>query len=373
MVGPTGKEDPYVLSERLGTAQKAEKMMSKMKGDDPISRRGRDLALKMLKRENEALKPKEEEVPTMQSGGTIDPSVYHINKIKRTRDQSAGLYDTQPINTLPGSVGRPTYKTNLLPTLDFSVVPQNKNTSIALPNTDSKTGIAPTLPTETGSTDNTMRDVGLGLKGAALAGSVIDAFQKPEVVNPRFTDRSKSDQYFNQMGTSYMPVLNEINLGVNKGLDVARGSSRTFGQFANRTQSAVSRGARDASQARMQEKQYMDTVRQMLGSREDQISQIDRGEQVRTDVANEQNRAMRQDLIANTLQNVNNLGTELTKQQYLRDTMKDMNAAQRRQFALDLAAIQSTTPNFKIDKDALMKAAESGDIEAIMKAIKFTE
>lgn len=195
--------------------------------------------------------------------------------------------------------------------------------------------------------------VGGILKGVALAGSVVDAFQKPEQEQLRVPDFSKGDKAYTGLGGSFDPIRNEIVQQAKAGENQIMQNAGNFGQVMSRLNTLQSGVGRSLAQVGLQEKQYNDEIRMQKGSREDQKAQVTANELVRQQTANSQNKAMGQDLVANLLQNVNNYGTEFMKQDVLTKQLTALDKEKQRAFLTQLSLMNIKNPNFQINKDLI--------------------
>lgn len=211
--------------------------------------------------------------------------------------------------------------------------------------------IAQTTPNAPGGLD--LGKVGGILKGVALAGSAIDAFQKPEEEQLRVPDFSKGDKAYAGLGTSFDPIRNDIVQQAKSGENQIMQSSGNFGQVMSRLNALQAGVGRNLAQVGLQEKQYNDQIRMSKGSREDQNAQIIANEQIRQQIANSQNKAMGQDLVANLLQNVNNYGTEFMKQDATMKELQSLDKQAQRDFLTKLSLLNIQNPNFQIDKNLI--------------------
>jgi hypothetical protein len=207
-------------------------------------------------------------------------------------------------------------------------------------------------------TPNPLGSLNLGtvggiLKGAAFVGSAIDAFQKPEEEKLQLPDFRKGDKEFTGLGGSFDPIRNDIVQQAKSGENQIMQSSGNFGQVMSRLNSLQAGVGRNLAQVGLQEKQYNDQIGMAKGQREDQKATITANEQIRKQTADSQNKAMGQDLVANLLQNVNNYGTEIMKQDTTMKTLKSMDKMAQRAFLTQLSLINVSNPNFQIDKDLI--------------------
>lgn len=204
-------------------------------------------------------------------------------------------------------------------------------------------------------TKNPLGSIDLGkvggiMKGAALAGSAVDAFQKPEEEQLRVPDFSKGDKAFTGLGGSFDPIRNDIVQQAKSGENQIQQSSGNFGQVMSRLNSLQAGVGRNLAQVGLQEKQYNDQIRMSKGQREDQKATITANEQIRKQTADSQNKAMGQDLVANLLQNVNNYGTEFMRQDVLTKTLAAQDKETQRAFLNQLRMMNIKNSNFQIDE-----------------------
>jgi len=191
------------------------------------------------------------------------------------------------------------------------------------------------------------------LKTAAYIGTGIDAFQKQEKEQLRLPDYGKGNKDFAGLGASYEPMRAENQMAADSASNVARESVGNYGQLFSRINAIQSAAGKNQALSQLQQKQYNDQIAMARGQRADNIAQGNAQELIRTQNANSQNRAMSQDAKASFLENINNLGTELEKQNYLKEATKQMNVEQKRKFFAELALINTKNSNFQIDEKLL--------------------
>lgn len=312
-------------------------------------------------------------------------------KMEEPATNQEGLPRFDPGGTLPGnpiSLGNP-----LLPTLgqfqypnvtapgqlqtmqqtDGSVVQDmtNLNLGTQINGQNTTPGLDLKLNPSGNPVKNPLGSLDLGkvggiLKGVALAGSAVDAFQKPEEEQLRVPDFSKGDKAYTGLGGSFDPIRNDIIQQAKSGENQIMQSAGNFGQVMSRLNSLQSGVGRNLAQVGLQEKQYNDQIRMSKGQREDQKATITANEQIRKQTADSQNKAMGQDLVANLLQNVNNYGTEFMKQDVLTKTLAAQDVATQRAFINQLKMMNIKNPNFQIDEKLI-------NSDNPLSAIKFIE
>ena len=130
-------------------------------------------------------------------------------------------------------------------------------------------------------------------------------------------------------------------------------SSGNFGQVMSRLNALQAGVGRNLANVGLQEKQYNDQIQMSKGQREDQKATITANEQIRKQTADSQNKAMKQDLVANLLQNVNNYGTEFMKQDVMTKELANLDKEKQRAFLTQLALMNIKNPNFQINKDLI--------------------
>lgn len=360
---------PYVFSDTLVDsdgktfAMKAKDIEKKYSGRDMTSKNTYKKLMDELTMKNEIAKKMQEQVEPsstkqMPNGGELTLN----NPSAKPLDLAGSLFfqDKQLLPTL-GQFKYPSVKVpgQLTPlqqteTLVQDMTPTTTGTTITGQNTTPSLDLKltpsgnPTPKTGLGSLD--LGKVGGILKGVALAGSAIDAFQKPEEERLRVPDFSKGDKAFSGLGTSFDPIRNEIVQQAKSGENQILQSSGNFGQVMSRLNALQAGVGRNLANVGLQEKQYNDQIRMTKGSREDQKAGIVASEQIRKQTADSQNKAMRQDLIANLLQNVNNYGTEFMKQDVMMKQLTSLDKQAQRDFLTQLSLLNIQNPNFQIDK-----------------------
>lgn len=392
----------YVFSDRLGTAKEAEKI-SKIKGDDPISLNGRKVGFNRLMKKNEIMK--------MQNGGPLDPldplPTIEPNPRSISSPVLPDLTNMPRINagTLPtvGVAGKPatvSFNRNIIPPTQMT--PRNEagitlGVTKQLPtiNTQLNTRLNnPLLPgfvtnnipgpiqnendnintTAPGNDNNQGVNAGGLLKAAAYIGRGIDAFRPAEKEQLQLADFSRGNELAQSTGASFQSMANRVLGEANKAREVARTSSRNFGQFMNRNRAISASTGRNLSDVAFKERTYNDQLRLNRAARQDRISMSNQAERIRQQVAQSQNEARRQDLIQNFMSDINNLGTEVQRQELLKDVITDSNKNTRRQFMLDLVVANMNSPNFEIaSPKEFMKLIDSEEYDKALKLVKFRD
>lgn len=372
---------PYVFSDTLMDSngktfsQNAMSVDKKFKGKDQISKTTHKKLMDELMAKNEIAKKlqeqvngtNEQEVPKFDGGGVLDNT--GLTNLIDQRRVTAGYQDLLS-NIRSGAFPRIGRAEAIVP--GSNRILDNARVTGIQSQTPIDTGL-PTKP-ETPSipkTTNPLGSLDLGkvggiLKGVALAGSAIDAFQKPEQEQLRVPDFSKGDKAYTGLGGSFDPIRNDIVQQAKSGENQIMQSSGNFGQVMSRLNSLQAGVGRNLAQVGLQEKQYNDQIRMSKGQREDQKAGIIAGEQIRKQTADSQNKAMGQDLVANLLQNVNNYGTEFMKQDVLTKTLAAQDVATQRAFLNQLRMMNIKNPNFQIDEKLI-------NSDNPLSAIKFIE
>lgn len=187
----------------------------------------------------------------------------------------------------------------------------------------------------------------LALKGAGILGAGIDAFQKPEVVDPRLPNFAAQDQYFSETGIDPQLMLNQANLQKNAAMQAASQGAGSYGQFLNRA-NAIMRGTQDAqSQALLSAQQYNDQMSMARGARGDRNAGITSQMQQQADVLNAQNRAAQANARGNLYSLATQAGTTLSQLQYAQDAMKNQNELARLTNQELAAALSTMYPDMK--------------------------
>lgn len=356
---------PYVFSDTLMDSngktfsQNAMSVDRKFKGKDQISKTTHKKLMDELMAKNEIAKKMEEQITgtnpqEMPNGGVLGNDAL-TNLIDQNR-VTAGYQDLLG-NIRSGAFPR-IGRSDSIPSGSNRILDNARVTGI-----QSQTPIDTGLPTkpETLSipkTSNSLGSLDLGkvggiLKGVALAGSAIDAFQKPEQETLRVPDFSKGDKEYTGLGGSFDPIRNDIVQQAKSGENQIMQSSGNFGQVMSRLNALQAGVGRNLAQVGLQEKQYNDQISMQKGQREDQKAGIIASEQIRKQTADSQNKAMKQDLVANLLQNVNNYGTEFMKQDAIAKELKSLDKQAQRDFLTQLSLLNIKNPNFQIDKNLI--------------------
>lgn len=347
---------PYVFSDTLKDSngktfsQNAKSVEKKFNGKDQISKTTHKKLMDELMAKNEIAKKMQEsvdqpQVNQMPNGGELTlnnpllpslgqfqyPNVKVPGQLQPMQQTDAPMVqDMTPLNLGTQITGQ-----NTTPSLDLKLTPSGN----------------PVTKNPLGSLD--LGKVGGILKGVALAGSAIDAFQKPEQEQLRVPDFSKGDKAYTGLGGSFDPIRNDIVQQAKSGENQIMQSAGNFGQVMSRLNALQAGVGRNLAQVGLQEKQYNDQIRMSKGQREDQKAQITASEQIRKQTADSQNKAMGQDLVANLLQNVNNYGTEFMKQDTISKELKSLDKEKQRAFLTQLSLMNIQNPNFQINKDLI--------------------
>lgn len=359
---------PYVFSDTLMDSngktfsQNAMSVDKKFKGKDQISKTTHKKLMDELVAKNEIAKKMQEsveqpQVNQMPNGGELtlnNPLLPNLGQFKYPNVKVSGqLTPMQQTETLvqdmtPTTTGTAINGNNTTPSLDLKLTPSGN----------------PVKSNPLGSLD--LGKVGGILKGVALTGSAIDAFQRPEQEQLRVPDFSKGDKAYTGLGGSFDPIRNDIVQQAKSGENQIMQSAGNFGQVMSRLNALQAGVGRNLAQVGLQEKQYNDQIGMQKGQREDQKASIIANEQIRKQTADSQNKAMGQDLVANLLQNINNYGTEFMKQDVLTKILAAQDVATQRAFINQLRMMNIKNPNFQIDEKLI-------NSDNPLSAIKFIE
>lgn len=370
--------DTYVFSDKLGTADKVKRIFSRMKGEDGISRKGRELATNNLIKENEAMKAQVEQMkyggkyPKKLGLGDLVPNLDYMDPSKYSGMLPVSQLPGKDIKPVQGMTGSMSMKPlEQLPTKSFKPTQSTYDSKFYNPSVS----ITTDQPSDTTKTPLPLDKLGLGLKGLSYIGSAIDAFQGAAKESPRLTDYNRGNRLVAGTGISDDALQSEINLQTSKALDTNRQVSGNVGNYLSRAQSILARAGRSKAQTAMQTKQYNDQLSMQKASRADNIARDNSGELRRIDQNNLANKARSQDMVANFIGNVNNLGSELMRQSAVKQQMANMTDMQKKDFILKAAALNIQNPNFQIGSlDEIQKALDAGNYEAAIKAlVKFKE
>jgi len=373
--------NPYVFSDTLTDsdgktfAMKA-KEYQKFDKKDQVSQATYKKLMSELQMKNDLARESEEQVvnPTqMPNGGYIIQTQYD-SKGRKIRDTAVPQQTTAIDKTISNVTGVNAYK-DLLGNLQSGAFPRIGRVEAVVPGSmnildnarggiqsqtpiDTSLPSVPTSSTTSQATPNPLGSLDLGkvggiMKGAALVGSAIDAFQKPEQEQLRVPDFSKGDKAYTGLGGSFDPIRNDIVQQAKSGENQIMQSAGNFGQVMSRLNSLQSGVGRNLAQVGLQEKQYNDQIGMAKGQREDQKAGIKANEQIRKQTADSQNKAMGQDLVANLLQNVNNYGTEFMKQDVMTKELANLDKEKQRAFLTQLSLMNIKNPNFQINKDLI--------------------
>jgi len=366
---------PYVFSDTLVDSngktfsQNAKSVEKKFNGKDQISKTTHKKLMDELMAKNEIAKKMQEtvdqpQVNQMPNGGGLPGSQEYYDKngalIQNDQLDSIINYDrTQAgyknvLGNLQSGAFPRIPKLDKIPSGSMGILDNARANPLV-----SQTPLDITQPTaQTTPTKNPLGSLDLGkvggiLKGVALAGSAIDAFQKPEQEQLRVPDFSKGDKAYTGLGGSFDPIRNDIVQQAKSGENQIMQSAGNFGQVMSRLNALQAGVGRNLAQVGLQEKQYNDQIRMSKGQREDQKAGIIASEQIRKQTADSQNKAMGQDLVANLLQNVNNYGTEFMKQDTISKELKSLDKEKQRAFLTQLSLMNIQNPNFQINKDLI--------------------
>lgn len=215
------------------------------------------------------------------------------------------------------------------------------------------------------------------LRGIGTVGSAFNAYRKPDVETPRFTNFSEGDNLVKDAMIDPQAAINESNLAFNTGNFLAKDSSRTSGQYFNRLRANAARSGQRASQIELEADRANVGTKLNLANRADRKASSIAGEQKRIDIANSQNLAKSRDLQQQFLNTMYDTGTALDKKRYLEEATNNMNEAQKRQFVLNLAMLSKNSTNFKIDSKAMENFIKNYDFfdtnTIINELVKYTD
>lgn len=351
--------NPYVFSDTLKDsdgktfAMKA-KMYQKFDKKDQVSQATYKKLMNELQMKNDLARESDNQINgtnsvKMPNGGVLNNPILNLgNPLLPTLGQFQ-----YPNVTAPGQL-------QTMQQTEGSVVQDMTNLNLGTQINGQNT--TPGLTLNTSSSGNPVKNplgsldlgkIGGIMKGAALAGSAVDAFQKPEKEQLRVPDFSKGDKAYTGLGGSFDPIRNDIVQQAKSGENQIMQSAGNFGQVMSRLNSLQAGVGRNLAQVGLQEKQYNDQIRMSKGQREDNKAQITASEQIRKQTADSQNKAMGQDLVANLLQNVNNYGTEFMKQDTMTKQLAALDKEKQRAFLTQLSLMNIKNPNFQINKDLI--------------------
>ena len=207
-------------------------------------------------------------------------------------------------------------------------------------------------------------EVGTGARLGSLAIAGARAFSRPEVEKEIYGDYSAGTEILKNQGIDNQALINQNQRQAAASRRLATNSSRNFGNVVNRIADINSGLAAANNQARLQAKQYNDSVDRIIAQRQDRIAQENRGEKVRTNVVNAQNRAAKYNEVTNFLTSVGQFGSDLEKRQYIDETTAAMNEKNKKDFLLNILKIEAANPNTEINKDLLQKII-NGDVSSL--------
>jgi hypothetical protein len=377
---------PYVLSDHMINpatgntyAKDATRMEKKMKGDDGISRNGRRLAMEILMRSNEASRQKYggkilraggwpiESIANLSAGigqaigvppeedenqapQAMSPEFYNkrledfrsliMNPSQQPSDYASSNNFPDTAN-VPDPFGGNAYERVTAPAANIDSTQQiDDREKVSL--TPANSGMQSLLPLLGG---------GEALKAGAGILSAGMALQPAEKEKLRVPEYGRGDQHFADMGTDMQALKNQIMGMYSAARQGAQESSRSFGQYQNRLRGASTATGRELAGTELQGQMYNDRINAMRGQREDMKAQTVAAEQVRKQNADSANVAMRQDQIQNVLNQADRFGTEMMANKVLDETTKNFNDAQRKQFIIDMAAMEMKHPDFELNEE----------------------
>lgn len=404
---------PYVMSDHLINpstgntyAKDASRMMKKMKGNDPISMNGRKLVAELLKKSNDASRKEyggkilraggwpgldqltnvansasafmlgEEEEPAQQLPEFYAKRQQDFNSLITNPSQQpadyASSYNNPGSANVPDPAGGNEYTqepTQTGPTTaDLIKWAKAKGVDFSDPmKMAMQLGAAATqIPLGQGTGDQQTSGAssllpllgGAGLKSGAGILSAAMALQPAEKEKLQMPNFSAGDQAFADMGIDTQALKNEIMGAYGANKLAAQESSRSFGQYMNRTRAGATAAGRELAKAEMDAKAYNDRVSAMVGQREDTKATVAAGEQIRKQTADSQNVAMRQDQIQNVLNKADRFGTEMMANDVLEKETQNLNEAERKQFIIDMAAMEMKYPDFELNEELRVLLAD---------------
>ena len=337
--------------------------------DDELSRRALLFGEEQLMASNDALRQQQDESPTeeLQLGGWI-PSFGTSAAIHNIGLQNQPQLDPfgQLSKSVPGGtewyneyiVTNPTQPVDMLPTSAPSQIPVDDS----IPDLNQYISSVDTQAGGQGGGffGNVLQsigdDPGAAVKAAGAMGSLVSSIQQAEEEKPRVPNYAAGDALMSQAGErDSQSIQNELRGYFNAGKRIARDTSSNFQQMQSSVRQSAARLGQEAGKLKLQDDMYNDQMLIQRAGREDAKSTVAANEQIRVDIADAQNRAMRQDQVQNFINQMDAYGTEFQRQDYLKQQTANLNDVQKKQFYLDLLTMAIQFPDFTVD---VAKASE---------------
>jgi hypothetical protein len=369
--------DNYVYSDHLINpdtgrtfAQDAAKINKRTKGKDQISTDSFKSQMAALKEKNDAVrvqKEQAEDIPMarMGMGFPEDPSPAMTQGVMGFARNSAGIGRQALASIAAGNkpgitdpniqmAGNVFDTANAVSGIGNAAISGLQGTASQLgqsvPRTDMSlsTGIQ---DQPQGQEQRNLNPIALGLKGAALGMSAIDALRPAEKERLRRADFNAGDQAFQGLNQSLSPMLGEINMGAQKAVQDVSNQAGSLAARNTRVASIFSRAGKDSAFAQMQQQDMNNRLRMAQGQREDMKAMSDQQEFIRQQDTQSRNDANRRLSARKFFTDLSQVGTSLNQIQYARDAMKNQNENVRQYIQYGLSILANKYPDFKPGDD----------------------
>ncbi len=262
-------------------------------------------------------------------------------------------------------VGVPT-----IPTYNMSMSTAPGSPIKPVPNYTS-TATQPIVPGTSESTGlGTLDKIGLGLKGAALVGSVVDAVNPAEQEQLNLPDYSKSDNYMREATIDYSQARQDA-IGVsNLQANGIRSMSGNAGQFMSRSSSRLAQlqdSLSRISEAQSNANSQLNLTKSQYEANKSNNT-TDRMNQNR--INNQQNQANSRLFDRQLMSDLSQIGTQFGQEARAQDQIKNNREVNMFQNNQIIAALNAANPNWRLNPE-IMKNLREGKID-IDDVLKYT-
>ena len=359
-------KEPYVFSDSIGLGDKTFADMSKdidkrYKQDNSINRKAKTFEMELLQKKNDAIKARVEKAMKLRYGG-------------EPKKLENGDNPFNPLNFVGEGFGIPDIPGIGIMGIAGDLVQNMQDNNNALEYDKSYTATGNIQePKKPETKDKNLMGLSVALKGLGLVNKgaqVAEGALEQKEITPDF---SKGDQIYEELGTDFTPLLNEIAQSQNIVRENIRGAAGNFSQYLSNLTAANIRGAKDAALTKLQGQQYNDQIGAQKAQREDSKASIITGEKQRVEEANLGNKAAHRDILNSLMTDISTAGSEVNKYQIYKDTIKNNRELANMKAKEFFAAMKVKYPNFGFDDKTLDILGDSTmselDVETFNKLI----
>jgi len=385
----------YVFSDTLGGKEKFNTQAMKINKKYPRARfeldqrQALDLEMKLLSKENDVARAESEPQANpkqMAYGGPI-PGQALLDASNYWKNNQVVLPDQVPMAD-PNMFVNPTSPKLYTPEIpqeyqgiematDSTQIPGGNAQSLtlgkdlSLPENNAST-VNPTVPQLQDRGDGVLSAKGanaiaLGLKGAALAGSIYDAFQKPEqerLITPNYR---QADEYMKSADIDFTQAKQDAVGVSNIGASTNRSLAGNASQFQGREQARLAQLQDVLGRINMQEGNAQSELNLTKGQYEANKA-VDRSNREYTNQqGNMQNRATSRyadRILSSDLASIGSSFNQYASTQQINNNNRELNEFQTNQ---QIQILNSKYPNVKITPEIMEKLRQGASIDEIIK------